>query len=979
MTAIAFAIVALVGAAPAHQAKPIDASDAWRIVRSAQAAVEIGTQAGYEREWAAAASRNPNDRRALLALAALAQQRYQYERADSLYDRIIRLQPAGSQYTAAAHVSMALWRAIGSDVVRADSLFMQARAEDLGAGDWHIAFQALVNVGKLRSRRAGPKVGLELLREARSISTNPTPDERAQLLCTEGLFMEQVGDTTGRSRLADGIRVARNGKAFRELGICDVGLATLLERSGSFYEAERAAAEAVEIFERIHFPYGAGSASQWLGYARLTRGYFVRARVDLDRAVRDARLARFTQTEAWARTDLADLYFALGDAESARAQAERASALHSSYGDLWGLAVDLQFEGFVAESRGLFDEACAKYTQSVAAFGRAGLTFNAVGSLKLLAIAQMRAGRLDSAQRALDEGTRLARASANSGWQVELPVYRARLAMLRGELQTADSLLGVARSNFDWRAGDQTNLQTMPFAALEAQLALREHRVATADSAVAYLSAAIALRRRVMSNDDLRAGLAQLRGDWGGLSDAYPELVAGLVAGGRLPSAFRFIESVRAREVADVTLRTLGRMSDSAAALAGFRRMAGSDATIGIDELRRRLSADEALVEFTLGEAGAPTTAIVVTNDTAFAVSLSDRQTVAPLIDRYLRVASTGVEPIALSRQLGAVLLQPIVRALPSRVVHLSISPDGDLYRVPFDGLRLSDDHFAVEHYAISIVPSATVGMALRGARTPATATRLLAIGDPAFARERDGALARVELRADAPTADSAARFREVSLARLPRSADEANRVGRYGVKSVVLTRANASEAAVRSLDWRDVAVAHFATHALVDGEGQARTALALAPSAGDDGFLTPAEVAALRFNGALVVLSACETLGGQILGGEGLRGLVGPMFEAGARTVVVTHWSIGDRTVLPFVDRFYANMAAGRSVGDALRQTKLAAIRDGARISDWAAFTVIGDASMTPRLRRPNLPPLAWLRDAAQTTRDTSGGKGTP
>jgi CHAT domain-containing protein len=424
-------------------------------------------------------------------------------------------------------------------------------------------------------------------------------------------------------------------------------------------------------------------------------------------------------------------------------------------------------------------------------------------------------------------------------------------------------------------------------------------------------------------------------------------------------------------------------MSDSAAALAGFRRMAGSDATIGIDEFQRRLSADEALVEFTLGEAGAPTTAIVVTNDTAFAVSLSDRRTVAPLIDRYLRVASTGIEPIALSRQLGAALLQPIVRALPSRVARLSISPDGDLYRLPFDGLRLADDHFAVERFAISIVPSATVGMALRGVRTPATATRLLAIGDPAFARERDGGgggtFARVELRADAPTADSAARFREVSLARLPRSADEANRVGRYGVKSVVLTRASASEAAVRSLDWSDVAVAHFATHALVDGEGQARTALALAPGAGDDGFLTPAEVAALRFNGALVVLSACETLGGQILGGEGLRGLVGPMFEAGARTVVVTHWSIGDRTVLPFVDRFYANMAAGRSVGDALRQTKLAAIRDGARISDWAAFTVIGDASMMPPLRRPNLPPLAWLRDAAQTTRDTSGGKGTP
>jgi CHAT domain-containing protein/tetratricopeptide (TPR) repeat protein len=973
MISVAMAIAAV--AALAQRPVTRDPADAWRIVRAAQHAVETGTEGKFEREWTLAATRQPDNRRAWLALGALAQLRYQYERADSMYERVIRIEPRGSAYTAAAHVSMALWRAIGSDAAKADSLFMQAKAEDLAAGDWHVAFQALINVGKLRSRRAGPKAGLELAHEAAALARDPTPDERAQLLCTEGLFMEQLADTTGRARLADGIRVARKSNALRELGICDVGLATVVERSQSFYEAERAASEAVSIFEQIHFPHGAASASQWLGYARLTRGYFVRARADLERAVRDARLARFTQTEAWARTDLADLYFALGDAESARAQAERAAAIHSSYGDLWGFAVDLQFQGFVAEARGAFDEASAKYAQSVAAFGRAGLNFNAVGSLRLLAIAQMRAGHLDSAQRTLDEGTRLARASANAGWQVELPVHLARLAMLRGDLQAADSLIAVARPNFLWRNMVSGDLATMPFAILEAQLALRTHRVALADTAVAYLSSAIARRRRGMSSDDLRAGLAQLRGDWGGLSDAYPELIAGLIAGGRLPSAFRFIESVRAREIADATLRTIGRMDDSSAALAGYRRMAASTSILEIDDARRRLPSDEALVVFTLGDAGARTTGIVVTSDTAFAVSTSGRAVVAPLIERYTRVAASGVDPVAVSRQLGAALLQPIVRALPARITRLSISPDGDLYRVPFDALRLADDHFAVERFAISIVPSATVGFALRGAGAPAAATRLIAIGDPAFAREKDER--RVELRTDA-AADSSTPFRQVALARLPRSADEATRVGRYGMTSLVLTRGGASEAAVRAVDWRDVAVAHFATHALIDGEGQARTALALAPNRGDDGFLTSAEVAALRFNGALVVLSGCETLGGQILGGEGLRGLVGPLFEAGARTVVVTHWSIGDRTVLPFVDRFYANMAAGQSVGDALRQTKLAAIRDGARISDWAAFTVIGDASMRPPLRRANLPPLAWLHDAVQTTRDTSGATGS-
>ena len=88
---------------------------------------------------------------------------------------------------------------------------------------------------------------------------------------------------------------------------------------------------------------------------------------------------------------------------------------------------------------------------------------------------------------------------------------------------------------------------------------------------------------------------------------------------------------------------------------------------------------------------------------------------------------------------------------------------------------------------------------------------------------------------------------------------------------------------------------------------------------------------------------------------------------------VDVTQWSIGDKSVLPFVDRFYATMAGGATVGDALRETKLAAIRDHARIADWAAFTVIGDASARPSLRRRNLSPLNWLRELTQPMRDTS------
>jgi CHAT domain-containing protein len=258
----------------------------------------------------------------------------------------------------------------------------------------------------------------------------------------------------------------------------------------------------------------------------------------------------------------------------------------------------------------------------------------------------------------------------------------------------------------------------------------------------------------------------------------------------------------------------------------------------------------------------------------------------------------------------------------------LTISPDGELYRVPFDALRLADDRRAVERFSVSLVPSATVAYMLGRLPAPARTTGLVAIGDPSFNN------------------------RNIRLGRLRFSADEARRVSNYGVRSTLLTRGEATETAVRGLDWTGVGIVHFAPQALDAEDGPGRTALALAPSARDDGLLTAPEIAALPIHGALIVLSGCESFGGQVLGGEGLRGLAAPLFEAGARAVVATHWAINDRSVVAFIDRVYAAMASGKTAGDALRDAKLAAIRDGGSIADWAAFTIIGDASMRPALR---------------------------
>src|SRR4029079_17985556 len=98
---------------------------------------------------------------------------------------------------------------------------------------------------------------------------------------------------------------------------------------------------------------------------------------------------------------------------------------------------------------------------------------------------------------------------------------------------------------------------------------------------------------------------------------------------------------------------------------------------------------------------------------------------------------------------------------------------------------------------------------------------------------------------------------------------------------------ADASAAFLKHAELRGYRVLHFATHALVDERSAARTALALAPGEGEDGFVGPAELASLGLGADLVILSACRTAGGAVIEGEGIQGLTAPLLEGGARAVV--------------------------------------------------------------------------------------------
>jgi CHAT domain-containing protein len=327
-------------------------------------------------------------------------------------------------------------------------------------------------------------------------------------------------------------------------------------------------------------------------------------------------------------------------------------------------------------------------------------------------------------------------------------------------------------------------------------------------------------------------------------------------------------------------------------------------------------------------------------------------EALAASIPRFAALLEGGSDPGGLARTLGDALLAPALGDLGPEITRLVIIPDGPLYRLPWDALRLPDGRRVVERFAVSVAPSAGVVAALwRRPRAPAGPAHLLAFGDPAFA-------------STVPAGGASEVFRSAfdatgGLPRLEASAREVKLVADFAPEAEVRVREAASAAYLRSADLTGFRIVHFATHALVDEGTAARTALALAPSEGESGFVSPGDLAALHLDADLVVLSACRTGRGVVVEGEGVQGLTAPLIQAGARAVVATSWRIGDQATVAFVRSFYEALARGLPVADALRAAKLDAIRRGAGPNEWAVFTAVGDPLVTVPLRAPGGYPI--------------------
>jgi len=181
---------------------------------------------------------------------------------------------------------------------------------------------------------------------------------------------------------------------------------------------------------------------------------------------------------------------------------------------------------------------------------------------------------------------------------------------------------------------------------------------------------------------------------------------------------------------------------------------------------------------------------------------------------------------------------------------------------------------------------------------------------------------------------------------------------------SVVLTGFAATRDSALADNLENYRILHFATHSLVNNRYPALTGLWLstinAQGQRQNGFLQLHDIYGLRLNADLVVLSGCQTGLGEELSGEGLVGLTQGFLYAGSKSVVVSLWSVQDKTTEALMTNFYeAMLKEGMAPADALRHAKLKIYQQSQWRSPyyWSAFVIQGEFRRPPTTWKDLLP----------------------
>ncbi|HEX9960172.1 MAG TPA: CHAT domain-containing protein, partial [Pyrinomonadaceae bacterium] len=253
--------------------------------------------------------------------------------------------------------------------------------------------------------------------------------------------------------------------------------------------------------------------------------------------------------------------------------------------------------------------------------------------------------------------------------------------------------------------------------------------------------------------------------------------------------------------------------------------------------------------------------------------------------------------------KLYACLVKPLEKFLDDR--DLTIVPVGVLHYVPFHALRRGhDEKYLIEKREIAYAPSATVRQFLE--EKPARKIKnALLIG---FADEK-----------------------------IPLVNQEIETLRKIFRKAKSFSGEAATFAAYTKNAPHFDAL-HLACHGQFRPENPLFSSLHLA-----DGWVTVRDICSQRLNAQLVTLSACETGLNEIFAGDEILGLARGFLTAGAKSLVLSLWTVNDAATTALMREFYTQLEAGKETSKSLQIAQCSFIRQDAHPYFWSPFALIG------------------------------------
>ncbi|MBV9303719.1 MAG: CHAT domain-containing protein [Acidobacteriaceae bacterium] len=342
----------------------------------------------------------------------------------------------------------------------------------------------------------------------------------------------------------------------------------------------------------------------------------------------------------------------------------------------------------------------------------------------------------------------------------------------------------------------------------------------------------------------------------------------------------------------------------------------GNSKPLTIAEIREAIDSETALVEyFAIGER---IIAAVLTRDCLEIIPV----TVLSRVTAHMRLLHFQMSKFRLSGDYLARFQKPLLRATQDHlrelyddvfapalhllnVRHVVIVPFGPLHSLPFHAL-FDGERYLIDRFTISYAPSAGIyALCHREAANTRGPSLILGVDDPKtpFIREEAQAVAGV----------------------LP--------------ESELLLGSQATERALRE-KGRSSRLIHIASHGYFLKYSPMFSAIRLA-----DSYLTLYDLYHMNLPVELLTLSGCVTGLSAIEEGDELLGLARGLLYSGARSLLLSHWDVDDRSTADFMKVFYSRLLNGSGKAEALQGAIRELRAQYPHPYHWAAFKLMGSA----------------------------------